>query len=539
MNTMRKIKLAVALLALTVTVSAQNSFELRKPSNNTVQGVITDAGKLGVGTQSPSYTLHVAGDSYTSGQSIVGGTMTVTGSDFSIGGGTFTVVAGHIGINTASTANPLYVVGGELDAATTRFENGWSDRQVLLGATSAGVGDKYWGLNASQGLIIEDLSDALAVSYSYKFDAGGFGIGVNAATPILNTLDVEGGAAIGAGYSAAFTAPSNGMIVQGLTGIGTSAPVTTLDVNGSFQFGSGVTKSTGGTGGSITLASTANLATNQINGNGLGLLVSTATIFQSTLTVQGNAFSVAGTTLVVTGGKVGISSAAPVGLLSVGSPSNFGVTMGDWGISSAYSMLTLNGNIGTGANFYTSGGDLSVNRPTGGSLYFSENAVQQLAISPGGTAAFIGSTMTIATTGIITAPSQPGAFFYRSTNFSVPDVTYTDLNFNSGNYLNVGGMFTASVATVPAAGVYSILCGYVINANAIGIRDAVILVNGSAPAGFVGNENNPSATNATRVTATVISYPLAANDKVSCQAYQTSGGVLDISSAYFQIQKLW
>ena len=160
-------------------------------------------------------------------------------------------------------------------------------------------------------------------------------------------------------------------------------------------------------------------------------------------------------------------------------------------------------------------------------------------VSIGGNSFTVGGATLVVTGGAITGAGQPGAFFYRSTNYSVPDVTYTDLNFNSGNYLSVGGMFTASVATVSAAGVYSIRCGYVMGANATGVRDAIILVNGSAPAGFVGDENNPSGTNATRVASTVIAYPLAANDKVSCQAYQSSGITLTISSAYFQIQKLW
>ncbi|MEO1210775.1 MAG: hypothetical protein AAFX78_14665 [Cyanobacteria bacterium J06638_20] len=39
-----------------------------------------------------------------------------------------------------------------------------------------------------------------------------------------NRLDVEGGAAIGAGYSGTAIAPANGLIVEGLLGVGTSSP---------------------------------------------------------------------------------------------------------------------------------------------------------------------------------------------------------------------------------------------------------------------------------------------------------------------------
>lgn len=51
-----------------------------------------------------------------------------------------------------------------------------------------------------------------------------------------NVLDVEGSAAIGAGYSGTFTAPANGMIVEGNLGLGTNAPVSRLDVAGAAGY---------------------------------------------------------------------------------------------------------------------------------------------------------------------------------------------------------------------------------------------------------------------------------------------------------------
>ncbi|MDP2921337.1 MAG: hypothetical protein Q8O12_03065 [Candidatus Omnitrophota bacterium] len=64
--------------------------------------------------------------------------------------------------------------------------------------------------------------------------SGNVGIGT---TDPKNKLGVEGGVAIGTGYSGTSTAPSNGLIVQGQVGIGTTSPAagTVLDVNGTVK----------------------------------------------------------------------------------------------------------------------------------------------------------------------------------------------------------------------------------------------------------------------------------------------------------------
>lgn len=52
------------------------------------------------------------------------------------------------------------------------------------------------------------------------------GIGLLTTDTIQNKLDVEGGVAIGTGYSGTSAAPANGLIVQGNVGIGTTSPGT-------------------------------------------------------------------------------------------------------------------------------------------------------------------------------------------------------------------------------------------------------------------------------------------------------------------------
>jgi uncharacterized small protein (DUF1192 family) len=59
-------------------------------------------------------------------------------------------------------------------------------------------------------------------------------VGIGTTLP-QNMLDVDGGVAVGAGYSAAYPAPNNGMIIQGNVGIGTQNPRATLEVNGDID----------------------------------------------------------------------------------------------------------------------------------------------------------------------------------------------------------------------------------------------------------------------------------------------------------------
>ena len=70
---------------------------------------------------------------------------------------------------------------------------------------------------------------------SYHANSQKVGIGSVVFAP-LNMLDVKGAMVIGNAYSGVNTAPANGLLVQGNTGLGITAPTEKLDVVGNIKF---------------------------------------------------------------------------------------------------------------------------------------------------------------------------------------------------------------------------------------------------------------------------------------------------------------
>ncbi len=170
--------------------------------------IYQSASNVGIGTTSPTTTLHVQGDALVKS---TGGSVSLSGSDGAmevwgtdgafidlkdaegddfdfrltqIGGtGNLGLMGGYVGIGTTSPQNKLDVEG------------------------SAVVGATYSGTNAApaNGFLVEGK------------------VGIGTTTP-QNKLDVEGNAVVGATYSGTNTAPTNGFLVEGKVGIGTTDP---------------------------------------------------------------------------------------------------------------------------------------------------------------------------------------------------------------------------------------------------------------------------------------------------------------------------
>ena len=161
-----------------------------------------------------------AGDTMT-GQLTNTSTITVQGNAFSVGVSTFVVTGGNVGIGTTAPLLPL-----EADSAVS-----------AMPATS--------GTAQAGGILRVVSAGGEALDFGTANSAPFYSAWMQAASPSgLNT------------NRTLLINPNGGNV-----GIGgnVAAPATTLDVNGSAQFGSGATKSTFTTTGALTLAAAAPL----------------------------------------------------------------------------------------------------------------------------------------------------------------------------------------------------------------------------------------------------------------------------------------
>ena len=161
--------------------------------------MVTKDGKVGIGTMTPGQKLSVAGTIESTGgfkfpdgttQTSAGGAATGWTENASANTVYTTTTGRNVGIGTTAPKNKLDLEGG-----------------LVIGAT-------YSGTNTApaNGLLVE----------------GNVGIGTT--TP-KNKLDVEGGLAVGATYSGTNAAPANGLLVEGNVGIGTTAPGAKIHIN--------------------------------------------------------------------------------------------------------------------------------------------------------------------------------------------------------------------------------------------------------------------------------------------------------------------
>jgi hypothetical protein len=221
----------------------------------TVDGstVYVSGGLMGIGTSTPAYTLHVMGTGYTTGQQIVGGTMTVAGNAFSVGATTFAVMGGFVGIKTTPATYDLSVAS-QINVGTGLCINGDCRQHWNTGTGTANTITKW---TAGSALGNSDMTD------------DGNSITASQPVTVASTLSVTGSAFSVGGATLA--------VVGGNVGIGTASPKAGLEINGTARMDGMTTFPSGST---ITFTSGAIINSSQV-------LASTAVYF-STITAPAN-----------------------------------------------------------------------------------------------------------------------------------------------------------------------------------------------------------------------------------------------------------
>jgi hypothetical protein len=220
-----------------VKVGSYTSGEDRAPIN----GMIV-SGDVGIGSAVPSHKLSVTGNIAMYGTSGVTGIRFADGTwqyssasssavgtegsiQFNDGNGNFAyspaldwdVVNNRLGVGTTVAQGTLHVEG--VTPAIFNTLNG-SNYEINVGNTVVGT-----ALGFSTYGYLKNLGGSEMLTWNQN------GLGVKGISAI-NALDVSGGAVIGSGiaYAGSATAPSNGLLVQGAIGIGTTATSAKLDV---------------------------------------------------------------------------------------------------------------------------------------------------------------------------------------------------------------------------------------------------------------------------------------------------------------------
>lgn len=152
-----------------------------------------------------------------------------------------------------------------------------------------------------------------------------------------------------------------------------------------------------------------------------------------------------------------------------------------------------------------------------------------------------GSTLTVASSGIITAPSQPSAGVQLVGAQSVISGASLHLYWGEEDW-DQGGIHDNSVSsdtiTALAAGVYSVVCQVEWASSAVGARQLIIGKN----AAVVKYAYMAAIVSGIHTQNISTQLSLAASDTVYCAVDQTSGGPLnvnDTTGTFFSMTKLW
>ena len=176
-----------------------------------------------------------------------------------------TVKAQNISVNTTGAANSTLSMLEVLQISTTANTKGL---HIAHSGAITGTGYGFWieKTGASTTNIAGYFTASGATNnYALIVPSAGGSVGIGTTTPV-SKLDVEGGVSIGVTYSGTTAAPTNGVIIEGNVGIGQSSPPTNAKLairNGHLQISQTTAPTVAahanaGTGASASLSASSN-----------------------------------------------------------------------------------------------------------------------------------------------------------------------------------------------------------------------------------------------------------------------------------------
>ena len=155
--------------------------------------------------------------------------------------------------------------------------------------------------------------------------------------------------------------------------------------------------------------------------------------------------------------------------------------------------------------------------------------------------AFDASGLTTSTTRTWTAPDADGTVAFDHTldhnvygwnvgpsgnSQTISDATWTNVKFVANE--DPGSNFSQPTYTLPVDGIYRVEGTISWDGNGTGVRQFKVVTTGSLTSEFLLDRRDANATAHTTNRGSVILHGLQANDTITFQARQTSGGDLDL-----------
>lgn len=162
-----------------------------------------------------------------------------------------------LGLSTTLQAG-LKVAGPSGISSQTTLSGGASSASIRLQNTNSGTGSTdgaLWELDTSGNVNFFHYESGrlnLFASNSLNININGTGVGLGNVVP-ANRLDVGGAVAVGSSYYGSITAPTNGAIIQGKVGIGTSTSSGSQLTVEHASTDTGLTINTTGTGPDVVI----------------------------------------------------------------------------------------------------------------------------------------------------------------------------------------------------------------------------------------------------------------------------------------------